>query len=221
MLISAVIAVALTFGVTGCTTGPTSTPSPTSGAQEPSAVATPEPSESATPDPLVISPEGIGPLRIGQPVQPAGEGLVEWDPDLCLQQGFEVGEPFVGTWVTTLEGEPFFINVEKGMKDENVRLVGVTNEGVKTSEGIGVGSTREQFLAAHPEAKPAADGDQTDLFQIDGTTGNLFVEIAKGEGEFLEDGEHDFNTVVLMYSVKTGLEGGVAWAGDGLGICPT
>lgn len=103
-------------------------------------------------DDLVISAEGLGPVRLGEPVTAAAEtGMLRWSRAACvvLDDG---GQRDVAARESAYRGPgrgTFGVRVA----DDVVRRVEVVAPGPRTPSGIGVGSTLEDVLAAHPDAR--------------------------------------------------------------------
>jgi hypothetical protein len=107
---------------------------------------------------LVISPDGVGPVRLGEAPPAEGPGaVVEWLDDGCVTFD-EDGEPTTGgrwtatySWRATPYGtviEPFGVVVDDG----RVSRIEVVTDGPATEAGVQVGDTLDDVRAAYPEA---------------------------------------------------------------------
>ena len=147
--------------LTGCAGAPQGPPTAAfSPPTTPSANETSEPAKPALED-LVIEPEGLGPLRIGEapPVTDPALDILVFDPDGCKfapDGSAEVPESSdYGIWVsnygvdpsTNLPG-PFGVFVDGGV----VNTIGIYDQTLTTAAGAHLGMTRDELLAAYPTA---------------------------------------------------------------------
>lgn len=137
---------------------------------------------------LVIGPEGLGPLLIGSAPPSFGADLdvLVYVDDYCATAFADGSASEPGLWVANypeaLANEadrPFGVWVA----DEGIMRITVFKPGVLTERGIGVGSTRDEVLAAYPEGfssnyEPAWTNV---VYVVDGTTGHLLIEIADAD----------------------------------------
>jgi len=157
----------------------TATPSPTP---------TPEPVKPAL-DQLVISPDGLGPLVIGEapPVADPALDVLIYEEDYCADVE---GAPSAGKWIPNYEpalseesSEPFSVYVP----EELIEQVAVDSGDILTADGVGLGSTRDEVLAAYPDAAVTVNWN-TDLYVITGDNGRLVLEVgAAGQDEYEVD----------------------------------
>ena len=194
---SVAIGVVLLIALSGCgpafdgadPPAPSETPSssrtPTSASTLPAPTGKPDISE------LVIGPDGLGPLLLGSPPPNFGPDVdvLVYVNDYC-QEAFDdgyVGDP--GLWVANypeaLDGEetrPFGVWVTDGA----IKEIAVYLPGVHTERGIGVGSTREEVLAAYPDgfSRTVPGGDSPSFYVIDSATGQLQIEVVEDEPYF-------------------------------------
>ena len=159
--------------------------------ESPSPEPTPEP-EATQPavDELIVSPEGLSSLLIGEapPVSDPALDIVIFDEDYCVTAVADghVKEP--GKWIPNYEPalsqesrDPFEVRVEDGV----VTGIALGNELIRTESGLGIGSTVEQITAAYPSALRIEDGGNTDLYVITGEKGQLVFEVGvEGNNEY-------------------------------------
>lgn len=106
-------------------------------------------------DSLVITPDGVGPLRLGETPPAEGNGaVVEWLDDGCLTFD-EATES--GRWAATYSRrttpygtplEPFGLTVDDGQ----VTRIEVVTDGLATDAGVQVGDTLDDVRSAYPGA---------------------------------------------------------------------
>jgi hypothetical protein len=94
---------------------------------------------------MLISADGLGPIRIGAPIGEAGDSL------LLLQQRGSPGDPddpLCSEWSDYRELYVLAI-------DGKVASVSIfdADRGIRTAEGIGIGSSAAEVLAAYPSAE--------------------------------------------------------------------
>jgi hypothetical protein len=163
----AVSLTALLLLLSACGSGddtPSSTPSPTA---SPSATPTPTAAED-----LVITPGRIGDAKAGMHLDDAlSTGYFELtkpaaDPEPCETNLH---------WKPAYKNFDLFINI-----DDDVRELGVTGSGAKTSYGIAVGDTYRQLQTEYVRlsAPKAIDGNRTGAFYNEGPSwiGFAFAE---------------------------------------------
>ena len=161
--------------VSGCAGEPS--PDPTAAT---SASSTPTPTSTPTPEPtkpalseLVLSADGLGYVRVGSPVpeQPAALAIVSMNPNSCGSPD----EPVELGWDSTYSPAGFRLTISP---DGAVDGIFVEAPEITTPEGIHVGSTEAEVVAAYgPPVESNPDG-AADVYRIDGSTGVLIVEVA-------------------------------------------
>lgn len=227
--VTAVAAIALAgYGLTGTrepappalpgppspTSRPTSTPQPAR-----TTTATPTPTAATTTAPtalhppaltdLLVSPSGVGPLHLGDPVPvtPAPSDLLTWVPDYCTN----MDDP--GAWrgvypdALNPNGAPF-APLSAWVLDDHVATITVATPGPRTAGGIQVGSTLDALLAAHPDARtvPLEGLDAMTVLAVPGSTGVLVFEVSL---------EQPTDVVMLIRVVPTGDPITAEWGTDG------
>ncbi|MET0811403.1 MAG: hypothetical protein ABWY03_00020 [Microbacterium sp.] len=181
-LVAALIALSA-IGVTGCvaepaaveTGAPSETPSTT-----PSATSTPsaDPDDPAT---WVVSDEGIGPFEIGMPMAQ----VLSLDPEFTDYCG---DESAIGPGHVYNAGPLFVVSTgtDGGAVLDLVTWGGA--EGPRTAEGLGIGSTTTEVLAAYPDATLEA---YNSVFL---RTGSVFFGYRPNDGEIVDSGFVDDGT---------------------------
>ena len=228
---AAALLVTLAATLAGCTSqpsadGPGPESSPTSSATSPAAPAT-----RLALSELVVSPAGVGPLLVGQPVadEPEESAVVTWDPTGCITAGVPAveGEPWSGYWRSAYEdaGNPddrtFTVVTKDGVEDGPIARVIVYGDELATEEGVRVGSTVDEVLAAYPDAVVQPGPAVSRLYVVEGATGSLSVEVAIDSPEL--PGYWDaaqIDTVLWMVVFDASDEVTAAAASDTIGPCP-
>jgi hypothetical protein len=165
------------LALTACSTPAPSTPSPASSSPAPSG--TPSASASSDPNALVVSTDGLGPLKMGQQV-PAGNGLVTWKPDLCGAGA--------GGWQTT--GPDFGM---RGGDAETDPVAGfqIADPEIVTPSGVHVGSTHAEVAAALPDAAYQVTSvygtDDVGWYSVVAGGNRLTLSVTTGDGAKVVD----------------------------------
>ena len=142
---------------------------------------------------LVVTPDGIGSLVMGQPILalPEASALVLWDPDQCVREGRAVGDPSAGAWMANYGEGPvdwartpvqaFTVYPENRVKDGVVDGFTVWSPELETASGIHPGSTRAELEAAYPSQTSVTHAPMTDVYVLPdpaGGTNALWFEVA-------------------------------------------
>jgi hypothetical protein len=223
----------LVLALAGCTAAP---PQPT---RSSTAAPAPTPSTAAKPalGDLVISPDGLGPLVMGEPVpeSPADLAIVRFDPTLCketIEQGggtFVPGAPGSGGWVTTYSDPNAFLLFTSG-SDANGPITFVDasawEEGtspIHTATGVHPGSSTAQLKAAYSSFDSVTSYDFTDIYAIKGERGLMVFEVSPHtdrSGMFAPgDLDRVLSIRVAASSVAETAQTGPIYATDSFGTC--
>jgi hypothetical protein len=157
--------------------------------------ATPTPTPTATPTPagppalgaLVLSPDGLGTLRIGEPIDPL---LATYDAQGCLTpdreaQGWDPNDPALAAWIPNYA----MIPIERGghtyeyypfephhNDDGTLEWLTVRSPEISTERGIHLGSLEDEVLAAYPEAERLDEGGGR-VYGLSGNGSKLVIEV--------------------------------------------
>jgi hypothetical protein len=176
----------------GCapTSSPVAEPTPTASATAtgtPTPTSTPEPTGPPALDELVIADGGVGGFVIG--MDPAAQ-----DPVTAFMAltGTDCDAPdyWEDTYPVSPLGPENTISTIQAVTDGEglVAALAVYGPGPTTSTGLGVGSTRADLLAAHPEAVLVANHVGRDRYALDFGSWVLAVDIVAPGGESMNSG---------------------------------
>jgi hypothetical protein len=181
---------AATLALTGCVGGPDerrTTPTP-------SASTTSVPSKPDFDD-LVVSPAGLGSLRVGAPA--TSSGMIKYFPDYCPTATAE-GRSTEGRWQNTYvpRGKPRPFGVDVG-KDGRITRIDIIDPSLRTAEGIGLGTTVEELLSTYPAVEGGSSSTLGDLYYLRTSEGTLVFEVAN---DLIEDYYEDdvVGTVIFL-----------------------
>ena len=178
--------VMLSVALVGC--GSEVEPAPESTTAGPSASDTPVPTETVEPlvkpalDELIISPDGLGPIQIGQayaPRDPATDVLY-WDDTFCgFAEDPAYGPEYAGdygNWKHTYSGEYFepLAEVDYGATAESpvIRITTFLEE-IRTEDGLGTGSSIAELEAAYGDNLIKSAEDAYYPYVVYGRSGQL------------------------------------------------
>lgn len=232
---ASVAAAASLLLLVGCSSTSTAGPGPAqpTSSASPSVSASPTPTADAPPElsSLTLTTEGLGSLVIGSPVpdQDSPASLVTWDAEYC--EGLPTPD---GNWAGAFvpaypqadspalgEREVFVLVTEDGTPEGDIAALRMLSAEVVTEEKIGVGSTREELLAAYPSFDDTTAEQLSDTYAINGEAGRLVFEVAKEPAAPFEGyWEADLvDTVLWMSVLPAGTPLHALAGGDGGGPC--
>lgn len=186
---------------------------------------------------LVISPDGLGPLVMGEPVpsQPTDIAIVRFDPALCKESieasggTFVPGAPGAGGWVTTYSDPYAFYLFTSGADASGpVIFVGASawesgTSPIHTATGIHPGSSTAQLKAAYNSFDSVRSYDFTDIYAIKGDRGLMVFEVSPhtNRGGMFAPGDLDrvLSIRVAASSVSDTAQLGPIYATDSFGSC--
>lgn len=148
-------------------------------------------------DSLVVSPDGVGDIRIGAAIPASAQkDLVMWDPTSCEGSWYPAYE-------TTAEGTWPFLPVNDewpATRESPIVRIEVQSRDIRTSDGLGVGSTSSELLAAgYTEIGGADELAGMQAFVLDGAHGRLIMWVAAGNNQ-----PPELDHVTSMRVVPTG-----------------
>jgi hypothetical protein len=143
---------------------------------------------------LTITPEGLGPLTIGEPVASTAQSLVGWNPTYCVGDatGAVQGDPFAGAWLPNYppaqspalgERPPFHLMTATGFAEGPIREINLWTTEVATAAGVRAGDSRGALLAAYPQFDEVTQNLLSDVYAINGMRGRLLIEVANEPGQ--------------------------------------
>lgn len=157
--------------------------------------------------PWLLSPDGYGPALIGQRLDAAEKAkAAHWDPDVCE-----------GRWVLLDKsgGTVAYPLTDDFDKDTPVTAIHVGNSRVLTPEGLHVGSTREELIAAWGADSRRKDKEhvgQTELYVKSNGKANLIAEIDLYSSP-------DTIGKIVQFTLVRASEGVSPYFGETLGAC--
>lgn len=196
----------------------TSPPSEPEAPAEPPADALPDPSD------LVVSPDGVGPLRVGAqlPLESASAVLV-YDSGYCARTFAEGQDRNEGRWRPNAvyeRGEDtrphFGVNVDG--QDRLVRI-DTESEDLRTDSGVGVGSSIEEVETAYPDAEYVPAGDIAGTYLVRGDDGILAIEVSDPYQFGRADAPSPWEVVLMRVIAPSEPTGSVLYSEDIAGEC--
>jgi hypothetical protein len=185
------LVLALVLALSGCVGAPDDgeTPAPSA---SPSATEVPSKPKF---DDLVVSPAGLGSLRVGR--KASNSGMISYFPDYCATAKGE-GRSDEGRWQNTYvsrgKPRPFGVDVTR---DGRVSRIDILDPDLRTAEGIGLGTSVEKLLTTYPALQGGTASTLADLYYLRASEGTLVFEVAN---DLIEDYYEDdvVGTVIFM-----------------------
>ncbi|MDM4764115.1 hypothetical protein QT381_13975 [Galbitalea sp. SE-J8] len=141
-----------------------------------------DPDAAATPaNPPYLTSEGLGPLRIGQPI-PDDNGFVTWDSSGC-SAGHGLFTP-MGDFATgggdDGGGPAFTVRIDGGEKASPLEFIVVRDERIPTKSGIRVGDSEARVKATYDSFDAVEETNGERLYVIEGAAGKVVIDVSTG-----------------------------------------
>lgn len=173
------------------TAKPTATPTPSPTVSTPPPISGPSVHGAPALADLILTPDGMATLTIGQPIDPA---MATWDPKACMTPENEMlldtyasDDPVWAAYVPTY---PAFTFERDGYEytrypfnlseddNDHLRWLRVQTPDISTDRGIRIGSSEAEVLAAYPGAVRFDKGlSPYTSYNVDGVRGRLVIEV--------------------------------------------
>ena len=216
-------ALLLVIAVSSCASvPPAAEPEPApSATQSASAEPSPEPTRPAATE-LALAPGSLNLLVLGGQVPDDDDpaAMIVFEPDACTaERNVEPGEPGAGLWTVVPEyrdeaGEPlFWVDVDDAGAITALQVA--RSSTIETTEGIGIGSTITELLAAYPTITGPTDSIVTRMYVVDEGEGRLVFEVSWGGGEPDYWAEGEVDRVLVMTTQDPSAPVFSIWGTDG------
>ncbi|QJU54626.1 hypothetical protein SCB71_16045 [Herbiconiux sp. KACC 21604] len=171
----------VTASVPMITATPPATPTdaPATGAPQPAPASDPDPADPST---WTIGFDGIGPITLGTPLSEVEAIVAPTDSCRPGVDSFFDSTVVASTDGGTGEGDTATVGLVISQSVAKSSVTGIPT----TAEGIGVGSTIDELLAAYPDAEPYEAVNSTAYRITDGTTYIHFDDYGKGTIQIIE-----------------------------------
>lgn len=153
-----------------------------------------------------MSADGLGYLSVGQPVPVVTDitAIMRYDATACASAGAGIaaGSPGAGAWQalypdgpsSLVDKPPFDVGPVQSEADP-VRVIEVWSPLIKTSTGVGAGSTAEELSAAYGSQLLLDSASNSDVYVLKGAHSELLFEVAKADSGLPS---RELGTVVWM-----------------------
>ena len=200
--IAVLISVVLVATIAGCAqrSGADSPAESTPPVTANSSLPTPEPTKPEVKD-LLLSTEGLGPLVLGQkpPTTDPSVDTLLYEPDICADVPYSATpDMWVANYPEDAEGHrPFATTFLDGT--DTLALISIFSPEISTAEGIHLGSTRADVLAAYPDgfSSQLDNKGMSTAYVVKGTVGQLIIEVTADDYDGLPPGRVQVLTVLL------------------------
>ncbi|WP_194398950.1 MULTISPECIES: hypothetical protein [Microbacterium] len=194
-------------------TPPPTTPSPT---PDPTPTTPSEPTPPAI-DELVVSPSGLGPVRIGEPLADAGLLMAQLTNEDCLTTYWRTADRYVvadGGYGST--GGPAF--TLSGDESGAIQRIDVLTPSIPTQAGLRIGMSGADVARLHPDAVEQP-GALSNIWIVPGASpgGQLIIEVANSDVSYWGDAA---DTVAFIRVIDAdAVPGTIAASDDVAGAC--
>jgi hypothetical protein len=168
---------------------------------------------------LVIGADGLGNLKVGQPVpaEDPSTSIVRYDPAYC--RDVPANDPHAAGWTPLYDDTRAFLVYHLPTRRGAVVQITVISPLIHTSTGIHIGSSRAAVLAAYPSVARIIRGELSDVYVISGKVGYLTIEVSNDDAAYWSAA--GVNKVIYLQSYRADLSQYIEPIAAGeFAICP-